>query len=113
MKKIELRCRCWIEIEGVKFFGPGPAKLLAGIEETGSISKSARAMGMSYKKAWHIIDDLNARGKTPYVISHKGGQEGGGAELTPAGKKVLATYNKLIARIQTVLEKDAAILNLV
>ncbi|HTF30729.1 MAG TPA: winged helix-turn-helix domain-containing protein [Flavitalea sp.] len=113
MKKKEIRVRCWVNIDGEKFFGPGPAELLQLIHETGSISKAARAMGMSYKKAWDIIDNMNTRGQKPFVISHKGGQKGGGAELTEAGKKVLVAYDKLSKKITEIVAKDKDLLKLI
>ncbi len=110
MKKKEIRVRCWVEIGGAKHFGPGPAELLELIEETGSISKAAKAMGMSYKKAWDIIERMNSRGQSPYVIRCKGGTEGGGTVLTPRGKKVLEAFNKLNTKIKAVVEKETTIL---
>lgn len=112
MKK-EIRVRCWIEIGGVKHFGPGPAELLERIHESGSISKAAKEMGMSYKKAWDIIEKINARGKSPYVVSHHGGKHGGGAELTPVGKKVVASFRNLTDKIHSVIGKDKELLRLV
>jgi molybdate transport system regulatory protein len=112
MKK-EIRVKCWIDINGSKFFGPGPAELLQLIGETGSISKAAKSMGMSYKKAWDLVDHLNSKGQKPYVLSHKGGQKGGGAELTPTGKKVVTAYNSLTQKIQTVVTKDKQLLKLI
>jgi molybdate transport system regulatory protein len=110
MKKKAIRLRCWIEIDGTKFFGPGPAELLEHIEQEGSIAKAAKQMGMSYKKAWDMVDDLNSRGKTPYVESRKGGEKGGGATLTTTGKSVLTQYRRLADKLNKVVEKDAAIL---
>lgn len=112
MKKKEIRFRCWINIDGEKFFGPGPAELLELIEQEGSIAKAAKQMGMSYKKAWDIIDDLNTRGQKPYVISRKGGDKGGGAELTELGKKVILKYRKLTDKMNLIIEKDTEILKL-
>ena len=51
-KSIRIRVRCWVEVDGVKFFGPGPADLLQRIIDFGSITKAAKSMGMSYKKPW-------------------------------------------------------------
>lgn len=113
MKKKELRVRCWIDIDGIRFFGPGRAELLELIEETGSISRAAKAMGMSYKKAWNMIDEMNSAGQKPYVISHKGGQQGGGAELTETSRKVVKAYRQLLKKIQTVVSKESDILKLV
>jgi molybdate transport system regulatory protein len=112
MKK-EIRLRCWIDIDGEKFFGPGPAQLLELIEEEGSIAKAAKKMGMSYKKAWNIIDHLNTRGHKPYVLSHKGGEKGGGAELTEFGKTVVLKYRKLTDKLNSIIEKDTEILKLI
>ena len=112
MKK-EIRVRCWIDVDGVKFFGPGRAELLQLIGETGSISKAAKSMGMSYKKAWDMVDEMNSKGQKPYIISHKGGQKGGGAELTNAGKKVIDAYTELTKKIDAIVVKNMKILNLV
>lgn len=95
----DIRLRCWIDIEGKKFFGPGRAVLLQHIHEQGSISKAAKAMGMSYKKAWAMVDDMNHKGKQPYVALHKGGTSGGGAELTETGKSVLNAFNELTSQL--------------
>lgn len=113
MTKKEIRFRCWIDIDGEKFFGPGPAQLLSHIEETGSLSQAAKAMGMSYRKAWNIVNRLNTQGTQPLVTLQKGGQKGGGAELTNRGKKVVTRYNKLINRIDTLIVKDKSLLKLI
>lgn len=113
MRKKEIRFRCWIDIDGTKFFGPGPAELLELISEEGSIAKAAKKMGMSYKKAWDIIDELNTRGKKPFVVSHKGGESGGGAELTETGKKVVARYRALTSKLKAIIEKDTVLLKLI
>ena len=102
--------RCWVDIGGTKHFGPGPAELLELIQESGSISKAAKKMGMSYKKAWAMIEKINKRGKQPYVSIHHGGKKGGGTELTPSGKKVLASFNKLNSRLQDIAENEKELL---
>lgn len=112
MKK-SLRVRCWITIDGEKFFGPGPAELLNGVSKTGSIAKAAKSMGMSYKKAWELINQLNDKGQKPFVILSKGGKKGGGAELTPSAKKVLAAYSKLDKQLDSLVERHKGILKLV
>lgn len=110
MKKKEIRIRCWVDIDGVKFIGPGRIELLSLIGETGSISKAARQMGMSYKKAWDMITELNARGSKQYVITAKGGSRGGGAELTDRARQAMTAYSKLMKRINRVVESDSALL---
>lgn len=75
--------------------GPGKADLLERIGETGSIAAAGRAMSMSYKRAWSLVDEMNAAFRDPLVVSSRGGPRGGGAHLTEAGQAVLAHYRKL------------------
>lgn len=105
-RKTDIRLRCWIDVDGKKFFGPGRAVLLHHIQEQGSISKAAKVMGMSYKKAWAMVDDLNQNGKQPYVVLHKGGTSGGGAELTETGKAVLNAFNELSQKLSQTLSTE-------
>ena len=75
--------------------GPGKADLLAGIRETGSIAAAGRAMRMSYKRAWQLVEELNGSFRGPLVEASKGGSGGGGARLTRIGEDVLARYTRL------------------
>ena len=113
MKKKEIRTRCWVEINGVKHFGPGPAELLELISNSGSIAKAAKKMGMSYKKAWAMVSNMNARGQKPYVIVQQGGQQGGGAQLSATGKNVLKSFNKLNKKVQAIIKKESQLLKLI
>ena len=95
--------------------GPGKAQLLESIEATGSISAAARSLGMDYKRAWLLLDSINRAFVPPAVVPAAGGVGGGGAVLTPFGKKLLARYRRLEAAAQSIaaadlkaLEKDAA-----
>ena len=78
--------------------GPGKADLLELIGTTGSISAAGKAMGMSYKRAWMLVETLNGIFREPLVASSRGGPSGGGARLTETGEKVLEQYRKLEAR---------------
>ena len=78
--------------------GPGKADLLEGIRETGSIAAAGRRMRMSYKRAWMLVETMNATFREPLVESVRGGAQGGGARLTPAGEAVLAHYRRLEGR---------------
>jgi molybdate transport system regulatory protein len=113
MKNKEIRLRCWVNIDGEKFFGPGPAELLKLIDDTGSIAEAARAMGMSYKKAWDIVEGLNTRSKKAYVTPRKGGEKGGGALLTSTGVAVLRQYQLLTSRLQRVVAAEKKLLKLI
>ena len=67
--------------------GPGKADILEGIAVTGSIAAAGRRMRMSYKRAWSLVEALNATFAEPLVTSSRGGEKGGGAALTPAGAR--------------------------
>lgn len=75
--------------------GPGKADLLAAIAAHGSISAAGRVLGMSYKRAWQLVDDLNNSFVAPLVRASKGGGHGGGAVLTDTGIAVLAAYRAI------------------
>ncbi|MEQ8308354.1 MAG: LysR family transcriptional regulator [Hoeflea sp.] len=75
--------------------GPGKADLLERIHETGSIAAAGRAMSMSYKRAWMLVEEMNGAFRDPLVVSSRGGARGGGARLTEAGTTVLSHYRKL------------------
>jgi molybdate transport system regulatory protein len=77
--------------------GPGKAALLGHIRDTGSISAAGRQMGMSYKRAWMLVEEMNTAFRDPLVSSARGGAGGGGAHLTPAGERVLALYGDVVA----------------
>ena len=76
---------------------PGKAALLEGLGRTGSISAAGREMGMSYKRAWMLVEAMNAMFAEPLVVSARGGAGGGGASLTEAGARVLALFREIEA----------------
>lgn len=77
--------------------GPGKADLLDAIMQTGSISAAARAMDMSYRRAWLLVDTMNRSFRDPLVQGAAGGRKGGGAVVTDAGVRVLAQYRAMEA----------------
>lgn len=93
--KIVLRLYCGDEIA----MGPGKADLLDAIRGYGSISGAGRAMDMSYRRAWLLVDTMNRCWKEPLVATAPGVAHGGGAKLTEFGDKVLAHYRGLQARL--------------
>lgn len=86
-----------VEFDGGGMIGPGKADLMEGIAATGSIAAAGRAMGMSYKRAWTLVDTLNGLFAAPLVLSTRGGATGGSATLTATGRAVLAAYRQLQA----------------
>jgi molybdate transport system regulatory protein len=91
--------RLWVKVvlPGRGDVGPGKIALLKAVRETGSISAAARAMKLSYKKAWQLIDELNGMFKTPVVETRIGGSERGGAQVTPLGQRLIAIYEEAAA----------------
>jgi len=75
--------------------GPGKVTLLKAIQSTGSISAGARSLGMSYRRAWLLVEEVNYALREPAVSAEAGGHSGGGAVLTPAGKRVIALYRAI------------------
>lgn len=89
-KEPRLRLRIVFGSHGM--MGPGKAELLERIERTGSIAAAGREMGMSYKRAWTLVETLNAMFRAPLVRGSRGGARGGGASVTETGRAVLAEY---------------------
>ncbi|MDX1756412.1 MAG: LysR family transcriptional regulator [Marinobacter sp.] len=79
--------------------GPGKAELLEQIDNTRSISAAAKRMGMSYRRAWLLVDTMNQCFAAPLVDTATGGRRGGGARLSPLGREVLALYRQAEQRL--------------
>lgn len=75
--------------------GPGKIRLLEVIEATGSISAAGRAMAMSYRRAWLLLDELNQTFREPVAVTAQGGRSGGGTSLTPFGKRLVQGYRRM------------------
>ena len=88
--------------------GPGKADLLKAIDASGSISAAARSLGMSYRRAWLLVDTMNQSFKSPVVETLTGGQKGGGARVTDTGHDVLQRYLAMEAKAAASVKKDLA-----
>jgi molybdate transport system regulatory protein len=86
--------------------GPGKADLLAAIAAEGSISAAARTMGMSYRRAWLLVNELNRVFVGPVVASETGGRRGGGAVLTSLGQEILRRYRAMERRAAMSVAED-------
>ena len=93
---------------GGAMLGPGKADLLDGIAKSGSIAAAGRMMGMSYKRAWSLVETMNAAFTEPVVLRSRGGAQGGGATLTDTGRQVLARYRSLQANAEAATQGDIA-----
>jgi len=96
----------WIEGDGKRFFGPGPVELLQHIDATGSINQAAKKMGMSYKKAWELVNNLNAMAARPLVITSTGGEKGGGSTISKDAREMIRYHHQLRERFRIFLEKE-------
>jgi molybdate transport system regulatory protein len=92
-------------------FGPGKADLLEGIAAQGSIAAAGRALGMSYKRAWQLVEDVNQSFSSPLVSASKGGEKGGGAALTDAGRRVLDLYRGIEKTSRRAAAKELHVLH--
>ena len=86
--------------------GPGKIALLEAIGRTGSISAAARSLGMSYRRAWLLIDEMNACMRRPAVATATGGVRGGGSRLTPEGVDVIARYRAIEKRAHSAVASE-------
>ena len=89
------RIRIHISLGDGHSIGPGKAQLLEAVGEFGSISAAARSMGMAYRHAWELIDDMNQCFRSPVVETTSGGRAGGGATLTPFGDEVVRRFRAM------------------
>ena len=80
--------------------GPGKIALLEHIEHGGSLSQAARDLGMCYRRAWQLLDNLNHCFRERVAVTAKGGRRGGGASLTPFGRELIRTYREFDAEVQ-------------
>jgi molybdate transport system regulatory protein len=92
--------------KGAPAIGPGKAELVERIGATGSISAAARAMGMSYRRAWQLVEALNRDFRQPVVTTAIGGTRGGGARVTPFGMKVAAAFRAMEGKASTAIAAD-------
>jgi molybdenum ABC transporter molybdate-binding protein len=87
--------RVWVERTGRAVLGKGRLELLEGVERWQSISAAARHMGMSYRRAWLLVQSVNEAAGVPLVEASAGGRHGGGAHLTPLGRQAVAVFREL------------------
>ena len=95
-----------IDLDAEGRIGPGKIQLLENIHTCGSISAAGRAMDMSYKRAWDLVDEINRICRHAAVARQTGGKNGGGAILTPFGMSLVARYRKIERDAASAVRKD-------
>ena len=101
----KIRSKIWFEVDGNVFLGEGRITLLKSLKTTKSLSKSAKELGMSYKKAWSLIDTLNKNAKQNVVVKSIGGK--GGTKLTPYGRNLIYAFDTINQNCWKYLDKQA------
>jgi molybdate transport system regulatory protein len=99
-----------IDLDTEGRIGPGKIQLLEHIRKCGSISAAGRAMNMSYKRAWDLVDEINRICRQAAVERQTGGKNGGGAMLTPFGTSLVARYRKIERDAASAVRKELAAL---
>lgn len=89
-----------IDLGATLAIGPGKISLLEKIGETGSLSEAARVLGMSYRRAWQLLASLNESSREPVTDARKGGNHGGGSQLTAFGRRLIRLYRAFDAETQ-------------
>ena len=100
------RFRFRISVGDVIAIGPGKVTLLEAIAATGSISAAAQSLGMSYRRAWLLLDEMNRMLRTPVTDSARGGATRGGSEITETGRLMIETYRRIEPRAEQACAQD-------
>ncbi len=108
---IEVECHISIKKDGYSFLNPVKAQLLREIEATGSLSGAAKKLKISYQHAWTMIDEMNHAAPSPLVIKQRGGANGGGAEISDYGQKILKEYRMIEEQLNKMVKQINAEIN--
>ena len=103
---MKIKSKIWIETEEGILIGEGRVQLLKMIDNTGSLSKAAKALDMSYQKAWRLMDSSNKHTKQALIITSIGGKKGGGTTLTTYGKQLVNTFESINKECWSFLDKE-------
>jgi molybdate transport system regulatory protein len=97
-----------VDVSPACAIGPGKIALLMGLQRTGSLRRAAQELGMSYRRAWLLVDGLNRSFTEPVTTASVGGKGGGGVKLTVLGEELVRRYNSLVKRFDSIAQKEFA-----
>lgn len=103
---VQIKHKIWLEIDDTMLMGKGHVLLLKAIQKKGSLSGAAKEVGISYRKAWNLIDKLNTHAPSAVVELTKGGAGGGGTLVTEYGKELVTFFGKAEKQSDLVLQKQ-------
>ncbi|MFB9054326.1 winged helix-turn-helix domain-containing protein [Formosa undariae] len=103
---MEIKSRIWIEKDGKPFIGYGKIELLKKVDSEHSITAAAKALKMSYKKAWNLLNDMEQLAEEPLLVKSIGGKSGGSSKLTPYGKQLITQFEHLNTKCETFLNNE-------
>ncbi|MEW5914212.1 MAG: LysR family transcriptional regulator [Thermodesulfobacteriota bacterium] len=102
----QVKGRLWVEQDGETYLSWGRVVLLERIAEKGSVSAAAKSMGMSFSHAWKLVESMNRLSEQPLVVKQAGGKGGGGAWLSPEGRRAVSEFWALVKRFQGWVENQ-------
>lgn len=100
---VKVRAKVWLEVDGEILIGEGRARLLSLIHETRSINAAAKIMGLSFRRAWAMVKDIEDRLKLTLVEKRRGGVGGGQATLTPSAIALLERYAEILREFESLM----------
>lgn len=103
---MKIKSKIWIETDEGILISEGRVQLLKLIAETGSLNKAAKAMELSYQKAWKLVDASNKAAKHPLIETQIGGNKGGGTVLTPYGQSLINAFESINLSCWTFLDSE-------
>lgn len=109
---MEIRFKIWSEIEGQPLLGPGRFHLLTALRQTRSINAAASEAGVSYRRAWGQIREMERLLGYPLIVSNRGGRRGGGTELTSEALALIEQYERLHRKVDRAVRASGAAANI-
>jgi len=108
MNRIKVRTKVWLEVDGEPLIGSGRERLLLAIEQSGSLNAAASELGISYRKAWSQLRQMELHAPFALVERSQGGKGGGSTHLTPEAKALLERFARLKSGLNELIDEKFA-----